>query len=84
MVDEFKEPGLNDLLNAAGGVGEYYYTAKVWQHSASRSLSYPLRSSIARKLLSRAAIANPVGILLGFNISLYKCLWEEIKCAKEN
>ena len=56
-------PGWSTWAQGLGDAASYYYTAKAWQHAASRLLTYPLRSSIVRGFL-----------LIGKNLGFYTTL----------
>jgi RHS repeat-associated protein len=70
----------NTILSEGGQAVSFYYTARGWQHAASRGLIYPLRSSIVRGLLNMGRIAGPVGVLGSILYCEGRCLFEQAQC----
>ncbi len=73
-------PGWSTFAMAGGQTVGEVSTALAWQHAASNSLTYPLRSSIVRNYLAVGTKAFPLVTWGSIIIAEGFCLAEEIKC----
>lgn len=80
LGQEVLAPGWSTAAIGAGEAAGAYYGARAYQHAASRTLSYPLRSSIVRGALSVSRTAGPGSILVSVIIAEGICLLREIEC----
>jgi len=70
----------NTILNEGGQAVSFYYTARGWQHAASRGIIYPLKSSIVRKFLKLGRVAGPLGLVGSILYCESRCLFEQVQC----
>jgi RHS repeat-associated protein len=80
LVNFLIAPGVSNVITATGDSAGYAATASAWNHAGSRTLTYPLRSSIVRGGLALGAELPLLGQLIALDAGLIYCLVEELDC----
>ena len=82
MANCYIAPGVTTWVMATGEAGGFWATATAWAHAASKSLTYPLKSSVVRWYLDIGAEVAPVAAVGSFVGCEAKCLTEEVQCVR--
>lgn len=81
MADCYIAPGITTWVMTTGETAGFWATATAWAHAASRTLTYPLRSSIFRWYANLGANAAPWAAVGSFVYCEGTCLAQETQCA---